>query len=444
MMVMARIVDWLKSDWWMVGGRISYKRGEYRAGLDFFQRVVAIYPEHLRAQSYIGACYMALLQYDDAISAFERGLQIRSDSAYCHAELGRAFMYLSRDREAVESLRRAFRIEAKYETKGAYVLALAAAYAGLAEFEIARRFYTDAVRLLPESADAHHGLGWALRSMERSQEAEAPLRRAIALESNDPASHNELGNVLFDLGRSSEAEQEYRLAIKLEPNNPVWHHSLGWTLARQDRYAEAIAEYEEVVKLNPANAEAYFDLGVAQAMLENFEGAIMAYESALRLYSAPPDGLLLCLGVAYIHCKRWDEGRRICERLVCQNPEEQEGHFYLAFAYAELNRDREAIEAYKEVLRLDPGFFAAVANLGLSCLKLEILPEAVAAFQRAMKLNPNEPGVHVKLGEAYVKLGELSEARRELSILQEVDPDLAKELGDLIAAASEVHSEPDA
>ena len=68
---------------------------------------------------------MSLRQYDNAVLAFERGLQIKSDSAYCHAQLGRASMYLSRNRDAIEYLNQALRM---------YVLALASAYAGMGDY----------------------------------------------------------------------------------------------------------------------------------------------------------------------------------------------------------------------------------------------------------------------------------------------------------------------
>ena len=117
MVLMAGILRWFKLEWWMASGRVDYKRGRYQAALQSFQQLVALYPQHLLAQSYVGACYMSLKQYDDGVLAFERGLQIKSDSAYCHAELGRASMYLSRDRDAIEYLNRALRISPKYEQR---------------------------------------------------------------------------------------------------------------------------------------------------------------------------------------------------------------------------------------------------------------------------------------------------------------------------------------
>ena len=71
MVLMAGILRWFKLEWWMASGRVDYKRGRYQAALQSFQQLVALYPQHLLAQSYVGACYMSLKQYDDAVLAFE-------------------------------------------------------------------------------------------------------------------------------------------------------------------------------------------------------------------------------------------------------------------------------------------------------------------------------------------------------------------------------------
>ena len=121
---------------------------------------------------------------------------------------GRAYSCLSRCRESVDSFNRAFRINPNQEKEGSNVLLLASAYAGLSDYETSAKFYSDAAALLPNNADAHHGLGWALRSMGRSKEAEAPLITAIRLTPDDEESHYELGRIHFDLGRLPEAEAE--------------------------------------------------------------------------------------------------------------------------------------------------------------------------------------------------------------------------------------------
>lgn len=135
----------------------------------------------------------------------------------------------------------------------------------------------------------------------------------------------------------------------------------------------------------------------------------------------------MSLAVNCAQCKRWDQLVQASEQIVRLYDEEQESYSHLAYAYLELDRDREAIEACKVALRIQPDFFPAVANLGISYLKLGMLSEAVSAFKQAIELNPGNAEVRLKLGETYAKQGDLPEAREQLRVLEEADPDAAKE-----------------
>jgi tetratricopeptide (TPR) repeat protein len=127
--------DWLRFEFWMAKGRFNRRRADLNAALHCFQQALVHIPNNLLAQSYVGQCYMGLNRYEDAAQAFERGLQIRSDDAYCHAGLGRAYSYLSRCREAIDSFNWAFPVNPSEKKKGSNVLLLASAYGGLRDYE---------------------------------------------------------------------------------------------------------------------------------------------------------------------------------------------------------------------------------------------------------------------------------------------------------------------
>jgi tetratricopeptide (TPR) repeat protein len=88
--------DWLKFEFWMTKGRFKKRRSDLNAALHCFQHALVHIPDNLLAQCYVAYCYMGLSRYVDATQAFERGLQIRSDSAYCHAGLVGAYSYLKK------------------------------------------------------------------------------------------------------------------------------------------------------------------------------------------------------------------------------------------------------------------------------------------------------------------------------------------------------------
>jgi tetratricopeptide (TPR) repeat protein len=71
----------------------------------------------------------------------------------------------------------------------------------------------------------------------------------------------------------------------------------------------------------------------------------------------------------------------------------------------------EASAAYQEAIYLDPGNWRYYLNLGLSLKKLNKPDEALAAFKRAVELNPESPSANKEIGEALARAGNLSEAK---------------------------------
>jgi Flp pilus assembly protein TadD len=125
-----------------------------------------------------------------------------------------------------------------------------AAYRGQALLDDGRlkealELYREARESHPELAPLHHGEGLALHRLERPAEAEAPLRRAIELDSEEGRFHLVLGHVLFELGRPDEAVSEYEEMTRLEPMDGEGWRALGFATYNLRRYAEARAALEK-------------------------------------------------------------------------------------------------------------------------------------------------------------------------------------------------------
>jgi tetratricopeptide (TPR) repeat protein len=103
--------------------------------------------------------------------------------------------------------------------------------------------YRDAIRLKPESAEAHGNLGLALTEQGQVAEAITELRETIRLKPDFFGAHYNLGNALRDQGKPAEAIAAYREAIRLQPDYAEAHCNLGSILQGQGQFREALAEY---------------------------------------------------------------------------------------------------------------------------------------------------------------------------------------------------------
>jgi tetratricopeptide (TPR) repeat protein len=105
---------------------------------------------------------------------------------------------------------------------------------------------------------------------------------------------------------------------------------------------------------------------------------------------------------------------------------------FLGVAYGSLGRHHEAIEAFREALRLEPDDAYVWRNLGAAYGKLDCYHEAIEAFREALRLEPDDADVWYSLACAYALSGNRSAALEAVKELRRYDPQRAEKLFNLI------------
>jgi Flp pilus assembly protein TadD len=126
-----------------------------------------------------------------------------------------------------------------------------------AAYQKAVTFYQQAIRLKPNNADAHSGLGSTYVELGRKQEALQVYRKLLALD--------------------KKKAQELNGEIKGTTPQPALKSSK----AAGQPANESLPRLEEAVRLNPKNAQAFHDLGMALFKLALFRGDRSFRKSAL-------------------------------------------------------------------------------------------------------------------------------------------------------------------
>jgi len=107
-------------------------------------------------------------------------------------------------------------------------------------------------------------------------------------------------------------------------------------------------------------------------------------------------------------------------------------YFNIGVCYGNLANHVKAIEAFKQVIRIDPEYASAHYNLGTAYNSLSLYKDAIEAFKQSIRIEPDHTNAHFSLGFSYFKTGDKSSALGEYKILKELDIDLANKLFDLI------------
>lgn len=85
-------------------------------------------------------------------------------------------------------------------------------------------------------------------------------------------------------------------------------------------------------------------------------------------------------------------------------------------------KTNEAIEQFRQVLRLKPDHDGARNNLGLILLEQNRLPEAEANFRQALQVRPDNNEAHFNLGRVLVKQERTEEGYQHLLRAVQLDP----------------------
>ena len=107
---------------------------------------------------------------------------------------------------------------------------------------------------------------------------------------------------------------------------------------------------------------------------------------------------------------------------------EAEFHLALGHTYLKAQKDREAIKAFKEAIKLNPNMAETHYGLGFSNFRLGRFKDAADAFKRAINLQPRMAKAHYGLSLAYQELNNSSGVLEEYKILETLDKSLAKKL----------------
>jgi Flp pilus assembly protein TadD len=177
-------------------------------------------------------------------------------------------------------------------------LELAIAGEGLASIYAARGDFDRALRALaqvrladPKDPQVDGEEGLILTQAGRWTEAEAALRRAVAISPNDANVLNALGLIAWRHdGHLDEAASYFSQALgfHMEPDdfNASLHSNLGAVYGQQGRFSDAIAQFQIAVGISPRDPEFLTNLATAFQAVGRNDDAKQALRAAL---AAAPD-----------------------------------------------------------------------------------------------------------------------------------------------------------
>ncbi|HEY9449362.1 MAG TPA: tetratricopeptide repeat protein, partial [Gemmatimonadaceae bacterium] len=297
--------------------------------------------------------------------AEERAREARVEE---HRNLGVAFYKTGMFEEATREFRRVVELR-ESDVQARFYLALVA---------MRQDCWEDAVTLLREASekpDAHasvlHNLAYALERLGRYDEARQSLSEAVSRGGDDdPRVHMSLGILSVRAGDVIAADSALAAARELwevadQKPVPAWYHYAALSAALSGNVDRALAIVTEGLEAHPHCAVLYNLLAVIQERRGDQVAAAQAAEQGMREDGDPPIPQL---------------------------------HKNLGDALYRAGRYEDALESYQRAIKSDPALGDDVYfKAGNIRFKWRERDEAIACWERALELNPENDTVRANL-----------------------------------------------
>ena len=209
----------------------------FEEALPVLREVLRDDPRNAFARVVMGSALMGMDRYAEAISWFQKYLELVPTSSYAHHWI------------AVCHLKRGDQDNALREAAAALAID-------------------------PRFSDARILRGGILAARRQYEAAVAELKTAVDTDPAKPMLRLDLAKVLAEAGRTAEARAEYEALLKVQPDDPAALVGLGVLQAKLGALDEAGARFRRVLEINPRYGEARFDLaGVLERQGRRTEAA---------------------------------------------------------------------------------------------------------------------------------------------------------------------------
>lgn len=326
---------------------------------------------------------------NDSLAAFRKAVEL--DPKLTRARAGLAILLASAGKgaEAVSEARKATEADPR---SGEAFAALGSAI--LAENPKA---WSDAIAqaqqgafLNPRSPVVQYIVGKIFEANANLDQAVSAYRKALETDPGYSPARLALVNVQVLQGDNQSVLIEAQKLAKEMPNDGEVHFVLGRALMRASNYAEALAVLEKAATLSPGLADALALYATAAFYNGRNDLAVSAYKKALDL---KPDNVQWRTDYGLFLARDGKHDAAVAELTkVVGAPgyEDAAGWVNLGYVFRNMKPPKveDSIAAYTKALGLDPKEEQAALGLGWAYLASQRYDDSIGAYNRAMQIQP--------------------------------------------------------
>src|SRR5258706_7050318 len=371
-------------------GVLLASQKQYRAAQLELEKANALQPETLEMLHNLGQTYVLPGEYPKAELVLNRALKRKPDSPETLYLLAQVYADQKKPVDALELLMRAHKL-APQNTDVIFFLA---------RVSMTQNYFEDAIPLLesgmqiaPKRADLHAALGESYFMSGKTEKAIDEFKSLIAL---DPSarSYAFMGLSYRHLGRFDEAKKYFQEGLKVDPSNVSCLFNMGYIEERQGNHAAAETLFQQALKSKPDYSEALLELANLRIANKKFDEAAVLLRRYVKVTRDPASGYYK-LAMVERNLHQTEAAQRDLNVFQTLSKNASTGPYPYQHLFDYL--DNRATLSPRERAQLD-------------------LTQLTERIQK----HPDQPQDLYLLAETYLKLGQIEEARKTISQLDQL------------------------
>jgi len=418
-------------------------------------------PDHYRLHAIRGQFYGLEHREDDAVREYEAALaklppsvpegvlypiSLRIDLYELYRDKGDA---VNAERVAQAARNEIAAIDIQGINRPEFLRLRAAAEVASDDMQGAERDLTEALKLQPKNSVLLLSYANLLSKTDRKREAQQVYEKVLAAEPENHAALGSLGFLMRESGDAKGAQEYFEKLLKLDPKNYVPYLALADLNSSVRNFEKAQGYYEKAFGLAPSHplivsgamnaaleahqvqlAKQWLDRSSEdvrnnpQVMREHERYLTITgdYEASAKLgyqvlEKLPNDREAVdYLAYDLLFLRRYDDAMQIVSRHQAGLAKDRDLPLIAGYIHAHNGENEDAVAAFTRALEIDPNMATGYMNRGYVYNDMRFATKAEHDFRKALELNPKYGEAHLGLAYALLQLRRSQAALKEAEI----------------------------
>ncbi len=219
-------------------------------------------------------------------------------------------------------------------------------------------------------------------------------------------------------GKFAQADAMLRALIAADAHAAEPRYLLAYSLMREDKPADSLKEYTEAAALRAPTAPDLRNVALDYVLLKGLPEADRWMSRSLAMDGNDAETWYAMGRLRYTE-GRYGDAAECFQKTLVLNPRSVKGEDNLGLAYEGLNRNDDAVRAYRAAIEMqkdDPApSEQPLLNLAILLQHHNQVQEAQQLLERAAKIAPKDPRIHENLGQIYLHSDRTADAVTEFA-----------------------------